>query len=237
MSHAWVRAHIADPLDRACEGAQMSARSTGRQIGEAFNPWRGACGFYVPDVISRIGPMMIVEGRCKFGDGHKRLMTLLVRRWGRLGPCFPSHKRNAADLGRSERSVKRWSEDLERFGLIARKRRGRGPGGKGLSNEYVFLWHHIYEVPTSPVLKRHHNGYEVPNSGYEVPDPALSKCQNGSYEVPDSTPPYKEETRTVETHTKETCSSSSSEAAGKMKKIPLSSDTRKPKTGEAAWYE
>jgi hypothetical protein len=123
--------------------------------------------------------------------------------------------------------------------LIARKRRGRGPGGKGLSNEYIFLWQHVYEVPKSTPSEN----YEVPSSGYEVPDQAFSKCQNGDYEVTDSTPPYKEETHTVETHTIETCSSSSSDAETppaepKRKKIPFSINGRTPNPPEEpVWYE
>ena len=68
------------------------------KIGDSFNPWRGACGFYAPDVLSRLGPLVILGTRRKLSHGHKQLYTLLVRRWGRDGPCFPNYESLADDL-------------------------------------------------------------------------------------------------------------------------------------------
>src|SRR4051812_38961831 len=107
--------------------------------GEAFNPYRGECGFSPSDVVSSVGPVTVLKTRRKFSDGHKRLYARVVRYWGRKGPCFPSYERLAQDLGRSQRAVKLWMEDLEAFGLIGKRRRGRGEGGNGQSNEYTFL--------------------------------------------------------------------------------------------------
>jgi len=161
------------------------------KVGEAFNPWRVACGFYPPDVVSRIGPVAIAKTRRKLSDGHKLLYVRLARRWGRHGPCYPSFESLASDLGRSVRTVKMWVEDLEAFGLIDHRRRGRAKGGAGQANEYRFLWHAIFEVQNRP------NGGSVlkcKNGDFEVQESALLKCKN-EHAL------YKEETHTGETRT------------------------------------
>src|SRR6266700_4825198 len=99
----------------------MSPRELSRgayQIGQPFNPWRGACGFYTPDPVSRLGAVVVLGTRRKLSHGHKRLYTLLVRRWGREGPCYPGQENLAHELGSSERAVRMWIEDLEACGCI-----------------------------------------------------------------------------------------------------------------------
>lgn len=59
-----------------------SPTANAMKIGEPFNPWRGSCGFYAPDVVSRLGPVVILGTRRKLSHGHKCLYILLVRRWG-----------------------------------------------------------------------------------------------------------------------------------------------------------
>jgi len=154
------------------------------QAGAPFNPWRGVCLFYPPDAVSRLRDVVILKTRHRLTNGHKRLYTLLVRRWGREGPCFPGQESLATDLGCSIRQVKVWIADLEAFGLIRYRRRGRGDGGRGLTNEYTFLWHRIFEVqvPRSVQLLKCENGR------FEVQKSALSKCE-------DQSPLYKKETR------------------------------------------
>ena len=173
-----------------------------RQVGEVFNPWRGVCGFYPPDVVAALPTVMVIGTRRKLSHGHKALYTRLVRRWGQTGPCFPDQAWLAKKLGVSIRTVKMWIGDLEAFGLIKRRRRGRAVGGGGQTNEYGFLWHSIFEVqkqhPTAGVLK-------CKNNGFEVQDSALSKC-NTQQAL------YREETRTRETGT----SSSSTEQSGRF---------------------
>ena len=157
------------------------------RAGEAFNPWRGACGFYPPDVVSALGRLSIIgterrpsgARRRKLGDAHKLLYTLLVRRAGRDGLCFPGLRNLAEGLGnRSLRSVKMLIDDLEAFGLVALRRRGDGQRG-----EFTFLWHPIFAS-----VQRCKNGES------EVQEPAVQKCKN-------ERPLYREEARTGETRT------------------------------------
>jgi Helix-turn-helix domain len=174
------------------------------QPGEPFNPWRRACGFYPPDSVSRLRHVVILETRHRLTDGHKRLYTLLVRRWGQKGPCYPAQESLAADLGCCLRQVKVWIADLEAFGLIRYRRRGRGNGGRGLTNEYTFLWHLIFEVQAP--LKFRFSKCEP--GRFEVRKPAVLKCK-GQHAL------YKEETRAKETHTER--SSSSSQDPGRLR--------------------
>ncbi len=170
----------------------VSVRLAGStKVGEAFNPWRGACGFYAPDLVSRIGPVVVLATRRKLADGHKALYIRLVRRWGQHGPCFPSYESLASDLGRSVRIVKMWIEDLEAFGLIDHRRRGRAKGGAGQTNEYRFLWHPIFEVQKPANSSRFS---KCKNDHFEVQGLALLKCKN-------EPPLYKEETHTREIRT------------------------------------
>jgi hypothetical protein len=77
-----------------------SARSP--RPGEAFNPWRGARGFYPPDVLGR-------------------QQTLA----GRDGQCFPSLERLSSELGEPIITVRRQLAELEALSLIAKVRRGK----------------------------------------------------------------------------------------------------------------
>lgn len=99
--------------------------------GEPFNPYRGICGFYPPDIVGRQHDLT---------DGQKRLYERLVRRAGKNGACFPSLELLAFDLGKSDRQVKRDLSALERRGLVGHVRHGRR-----LANSYQFLWHQIFE--------------------------------------------------------------------------------------------
>jgi Helix-turn-helix domain len=160
--------------------------SAPRKVGQPFNPWRGACGFYPPDAVSRLGPVVVLGTRRKLSHAHKGFYKRLVRRWGREGPCFPSYESLAEDEGVSLRSAKMLVEDLEAFGLIGHTvRRGREKGGRHMKNEYFFLWHPIFEVQNPSVLK-------CKQSGFEVQDPEGLKCKNQQ-------PLYSEETHTSET--------------------------------------
>lgn len=204
-----------------------SPRHSAPQPGEPFNPWRGVCGFYAPDCVSRLRQVFILKSRHKLTEGHKSLYILLVRRWGREGPCYPAQKTLASELGSSLRQVKAWVADLEAFGLIRYRRRGRGDGGHGLTNQYTFLWHRIFEVQSPPKAR-----FSKCDSGrFEVRKPTVLKCE-------DQHALYKEETRTKEARADRNSSSSvdtgrliefpSSERA--TTKVPLSENKKNEKT-------
>jgi hypothetical protein len=152
--------------------------------GDTFNPWRDACGFYPPDAVSALRRFSIIKTRRKFSDRHKLLFIRLVRRWGRgVNGCFPSQQDLATGLGVPERTIRRLIEDLEAFGLISRRARGRGNGGKGQTDEYIFLWHTIFDRPKLHVMTG----------------------QKGYFDRPKPHAPYKEEPRKSESRTGETC--------------------------------
>lgn len=198
--------------------------------GDPFNPWRRACGFYPPAFVSRLRHVVIPGSNHRLGNGHKNLYTLLVRRWGQEGPCFPGQESLAFDLGCSPRQVKVWIADLEAFGLIRYRRRGRGNGGRGLTNEYTFLWHPIFEV--QPSVKRRFSKCET--DSFEVRKAVVLKCE-------DQRPLYKEETRS-----EETCTDRSSSSSGEPKRMRDASNVEsttttlpffeKNKTQNAPWW-
>jgi len=101
-----------------------------RAVGARFNPWRKACGFYLPDVIARQRDLT---------DGQKRLYERAVRWAGRNGTFWYGFETMAQALGKSVRQVKADMAVLEKRGLIGHNRRGRQ------SNKYFFLWHSIFE--------------------------------------------------------------------------------------------
>src|SRR5260221_13699708 len=98
-------------LEWGLRSGNPAGSASGMKVGETFNPWRRACGFYPPDLVSRFGPLVVCATRRNFKHSHKQLYTLLVRRWGREGPCFPGQSHLAASLGASERSIRMWVED------------------------------------------------------------------------------------------------------------------------------
>jgi hypothetical protein len=101
------------------------------KFGEPFNPAREVCGLYVPDVVSR---------RRELKDGPKRLYERLVRWAGKNGECWWGFDAMGAELGKSDRQVRTDMAVLERYRLVAhRKRDGRK------SNTYIFLWHEWFE--------------------------------------------------------------------------------------------
>jgi len=79
-------------------------------VGEPFNPWHEACGFWPEDVVDR---------QRGLGDGPKRAYRRLKRFAGVKGSCFPSQETLAGELGKGERQVRRDLDALEAAGLIA----------------------------------------------------------------------------------------------------------------------
>lgn len=70
-------------------------------------------------------PNFILETK-KVSVGAKLVYAMLLKYARELQECFPGQQRLAADIGSSERSVRRWLQDLEAVGLIDIKRRGQG---------------------------------------------------------------------------------------------------------------
>ncbi|MFB3777154.1 MAG: helix-turn-helix domain-containing protein [Bryobacteraceae bacterium] len=156
--------------------------------GEPFNPWRGACGFYPPDLVSRQKTLT---------DGQKLLYARLVRYAGKDGSCFPSFRRLAEDLGKSERQVKRDMLALEQERLIGHVRRGRR-----LANVYEFLWHAIFEgevTSMTPHSRSEGTPTALQESHGEVPGLAGEVTSTARGEVTSTSPESgTEETRTEE---------------------------------------
>jgi len=130
---------------------------------------------------------MVLSTRRKLTHGHKALYRLLIRRWGREGPCFPGQSYLARELGVHERTIRTWTDDPEASGLIERRRRGRGIGGRGQSDEYTFLWHLVLDRQDAPFLTGR-------NGGYEGQKMAVMTGKN-------QLPPYREEASTTESCT------------------------------------
>jgi len=103
--------------------------------GQPFNPWRGACGFYPPDIVGRDRSLGLT-------DGQKRLYERLVRYAGRDGHCWPSQPTIAAELGKVERQVRYDLVKLRAVGLIQWHSR-KAENGRG--NVYQFPRHPIFE--------------------------------------------------------------------------------------------
>lgn len=111
-------------------------------VGERFNPWRKACGFYAPSIVWMIP---------RLGDGPKLLYTYLVSRAGRNGRSFPSQKRIATDLGKSERQIRYDLKKLQEARLIeVVHNRGKESLNRDHdSNDYHFLFHQIFLVAST----------------------------------------------------------------------------------------
>lgn len=128
---------------------RQSAIASVPRTGQPFNPWRRICGFYPPDVISKLKTITDSKGeQRKLTNGLKRLYEWLVRRAGRDGVCVPSFESLASDLGRSLRQTKYDVPILESIGLIRHQRRGCRKGRRRLTNWYEFLWHPVFEEVT-----------------------------------------------------------------------------------------
>jgi hypothetical protein len=112
------------------------------KAGDRFDPYRGACQFYPPDVVGRQRKLLDASGKDRdVTDGQKRLYERLVRYAGRNGKCWHSQAGMAEDLGKSERQVRYDLDALDSFRLIDRERKR----GSHRLTIYFFLWHSIFE--------------------------------------------------------------------------------------------
>jgi len=114
----------------AAERGSRRQGSNSSPSGE-FNPYRGECGFYAPDIVKRQRDLC---------DGAKLVYESLVRYAGKDGHCYPSQQRLAEDLGKSDRQIRRDVKGLVDAGLIRIDRDNRRQ-----SNRYVFLLHSMFD--------------------------------------------------------------------------------------------
>jgi hypothetical protein len=154
------------------EEGQRSKPVAPPTIGQPFNPWHKACGFYPPDIVGR-------NTELKLTDGQKRLYERGVRWAGKKGVFWHDFPTIADALGESVRTAKRDIATLEDKRLIAHRRRRRR------SNVYQFLWHEIFasavlstahpqEAAKAPLDAQSTTDLKVPvaahqESGLEVP--------------------------------------------------------------------
>src|SRR5438034_525694 len=78
-------------------------------LGQPFNPWHKACGFYPPDIVGR---------QRGLSDGQKRLYERSVRWAGHKGTFWRGFETIAEALGKSARQVKDDMAALEVAGLM-----------------------------------------------------------------------------------------------------------------------
>ena len=222
----------------------MSA-PTGRKIGEPFNPWRRFNGVFVP-----LG-LLAYPG---LSDGAKLLYGRLGLYAGKDGACYAGRDTMAKDMGVHVATITRLLNELTQAGFIRRIRRG-----PGRNDACEFLYHAaLVESEKLPIdvaeMRDQGTGDDVAEVQHQGDGMMSQECAPDVAEmrlddVALLQHPYKEyKIHSKKIHKQDSSSSSSREGsensersrepvAGKRKKIPLSSDTRKPKTGEAAWYE
>lgn len=111
------------------------------QPGERSDPRARSCPCFTPDVLDRQPVLQFTTGRSRrVGDARKRLYACLVR-LSRAGRCCSTATQSLADrLGKSERQIQQYIEDLVRLGLIAIDWDG----------SVVFLWHPAFAVSRRP---------------------------------------------------------------------------------------
>ena len=144
------------------------------KLGEPFNPRFDAC---------RFRPEELVTKRRELTDGQKLLYAFLVR-WARMsdgnrpneraGEVWRSHANIAAELGKSERQVRRDLRQFESFGLIKHRIRD---GRK--SNTYVFLFH--------PWFERESQSDQTPTESGQGRPPASAQTQSTGQGCPIAT--------------------------------------------------
>lgn len=100
--------------------------------GDEFNPRNRFVGLWLPDSLARYRGL---------SHGAKLLYSRLC--WhldDRTGECSPDEEEVADSLGVSSRQLRTYLKELESHQLIRTRRRGLG-----LTNQYVFLWHPVFE--------------------------------------------------------------------------------------------
>lgn len=70
-------------------------------------------------------PNFILESD-KISVGAKLTYAMLLKYAREMDECFPGQQRLAKDMGATDRSVRTWLKELEKFELIDVKQRGQG---------------------------------------------------------------------------------------------------------------
>jgi hypothetical protein len=104
------------------------------KIGEPFNPYKRFSGPMIPEALSR----------CRTLKAGAKLVYGCLRRFaGQDGRCYPSMDKIALETGYSEEQARRYIRALEQMRLI--RAIGRFTDSSQTSNDYLFLWHEIFE--------------------------------------------------------------------------------------------
>jgi|HubBroStandDraft_6_1064221.scaffolds.fasta_scaffold11923_9 hypothetical protein len=109
--------------------------STRSKVGEPFNPWKRFNFLPIPEAMAR---------RKKLPAGAKLVFGRLCRYAGRDGRCWPAVETLAEEVGLGERQTQKHLRTLEQKGFIRTVKRF-GADGSQTSNDYIFLWHQIFE--------------------------------------------------------------------------------------------
>lgn len=112
----------------------MSDPKSTFQVGMPFNPFGIFNGVFIPENVVRSNLLTF---------GAKIAYGRLLRYAGQDGKCYPAVKTLAKEIAVSERSAQNYLEDLVRIGLIRRVPRFSDDGQT--SNEYIFLWHPLFQ--------------------------------------------------------------------------------------------
>jgi hypothetical protein len=100
------------------------------QPGQRFNPFGLFHGVFIPEALTRFKGL---------SPGAKIAYGRLVRYAGQDGVCYPRQTTLSREIGVSDRQVRSYLRELTalRFIKVVRK-------GLGAPNEYVFLWHSVF---------------------------------------------------------------------------------------------
>lgn len=224
------------------EGASMSAPA-GRQIGEAFNPFKRFNGVFIPlGLLTHPG----LSDRAKLFYGRLCLYS------GKEGSCFAGRTTMAKDMGVNVATITRLLNELTRARFIRRKRRGPHH-----SDAIEFLYHPAFvqsektpidvaemrDQDTEDVTEVQHQGDGMMSQicTLDVANPAPDDVANSDGPIRKtrftSDKIHKQDSSSSSREVSENNKRRREEIAEKRKKISLSSDGPKPKTGEAAWHK
>ena len=101
-------------------------------VGQPYNPHRLFKGIFIPDPVA-LNEQLSLGARMCFG--------VLCRFSGARGDCFPSAVAIGSRIHLGERQVREYLVELEKYGLIRRRRRPQQ------ASVIEFLWHQDFNDP------------------------------------------------------------------------------------------